>query len=118
MTHEQTLEILETDLRNPSADPTGIRKLAKEGRNLTLRIRSLPGGKFCWVLVELKPETKNQISWQIEIALDRLPTAVERFRESKIFDHIFQSKVRATVEHLEQIRSALGVSMTVVEAMG
>lgn len=112
----ESYESLVEDLRK--LGKTELAETVRQCRHLIrLRLRNLPGFNFCWVIVKIKPESETQADWQTELPLDALPSALKRFRETKVFDELFKSKVQATVEALEVMRKSLGVTLTIEEAM-
>lgn len=80
-------------------------------------LRNLPGSRFCFAILEMSPGSSNRVAWQIELPLEQLPTALAEFRRGGAFDSFFKAKVKNAVEHLERIRSGLGIEMTIEEAM-
>jgi hypothetical protein len=80
-------------------------------------VRDLPGGDFCWAISEPNPRNTRESLWQFTVSFESLPQVAAYFRESKAFDNYLRVKAKRAVDYLNQIRTRLGIELTIEEAM-
>jgi hypothetical protein len=112
VTHEQALALLREDLT-----PSTLLNAVTGASNLRVRLRDLPGGDFCWAILELVPGQERQAIWSATVPFESLPTAIAYFRANKALESHLRSKARQAMDFLNQLRTRLGVELTVEEAL-
>jgi hypothetical protein len=114
VTHEQTIELLLTDVKNLAPELVAA---VTQAKNLHVLLRDLPGGDFCWAVMELQPGDKRRAVWTKEIPFEALPGVVAHFRANKAFDNYLRERAMRARKYLNQVRAKLGIEMTIEEAM-